>query len=225
MQISRKAKLIGLSAAAFLVVVSVVLTFVLWPNGEQKKITDPAEFAGDHGVYITGNGAYDIDGNATLKIMQDGNDGWKQFYFTVNPAADLDQVYILPLKAGISVDEIILTDGSVNAAVQSQFAKTVIKADFEGLESLDSAYGFKPDPQGTSERGACLVADDTASQILYFLKDGKVLEGVGVSESNLAEKFEGYGLSLWIKYDWSGEDYDNLFYVGFGEKEQEKPAE
>ena len=51
------------------------------------------------------------------------------------------------------------------------------------------------------------------------------MEGVGVSESNLAEKFEGYGLSLWIKYDWSGEDYDNLFYIGFGEKEQEKPAE
>ena len=224
MQISRKAKLIGLAAAALLVVVALVLTLVLWPAGQPAKLTDPNQFEAESGIYITANSAYDGKGAVTLKAMQDGGDGWKQFYFEVKTDDALSELYILPLKSGILIDEVVLSDGTINATLQSQFSKIMLKADFNSLESLDGAYGFAPCGEGLSQNGKCLKADDLASRLLYLMQNGKAAEGVGISESG--DPTGGiYGFSFWIKYDWSGTDYDNLFYAGFNTAKKETTAE
>ena len=220
MQITRKAKLIGLISIA--VAVILVLILCLATCGGDKKITDPAKFEGDHGVYVTGNGAYDVTGKVSLRLVNERDNGWKQFVFKIDSSAAVDDLYILPLKSGVYADEIILSDGGIDATLQSQFAKNVLKADFDKLETLDKTYGFQKSDAALSDKGECIFAEDTASKILYFVKNGEVKEIT--AESDLSSECDGYGLSIWVKYEWSGTDYDNLFYIGFNEVETETNA-
>ncbi len=220
MQISRKAKQIGLISIAVAVVLVIVLCLAMC--GGDKKITNPAKFEGDHGFYVTGNGAYDVTGKVSLRMVNERDDGWKQFVFSIDSSAEIEDLYILPLKSGVSVDEAILSNGKTDATLQSQFAQNVVKADFDKLESLDKAFGFRKSEEALPEKGDCLLAEDTASKILYFVKDGKAKEIT--AESNLSAKCESYGLSIWVKYEWSGTDYDNLLYLGLNEVETETNA-
>ncbi len=195
---------------------------LLFAGCGSDKITDPKQFVADHGAYVTGNGAYDITGEVTLRSVSEGANGWKQLNFKVNTSAAIDDFYIVPLKAGVSVDDVGLYDGRVDATLQSQFSKTVVNADFEELDKLKKAYGFQP-AEGGGRTGTVITADDTATKILYFVKDGKLQESSGASEFENAA-CESYGLSVWINYEWSGTDYDNLLYIGINEAEQDITA-
>ncbi len=222
MQISRKAKPILLSAAILLLAVTIVLVIVL--SAKPEKITDPAKFAGDHGVYVIANGSYDQAGSIVLKSVADGDNGWKQFVFSLAPSAKINDLYILPLKAGISVDEVFLFDGSIDASLQSQFAKPVAKANFDSIDSPGPGYGFELSEEAIEGKGKCIKAADTASKILYFIKGGKAVDSI-VYEGDVSLACESYELSIWVKYEWSGIDYDNLFYIGVNEVESETTAE
>lgn len=225
MRISGKARLIGVAAAAVVLVVAIVLAVVLCCCGGDKKITSPKQYEADHGIYVTGSASYDVTGQSiALRSVNENDGGWKQLNFTLNTSAKIDDLYIVPLKAGVLVDDVILSDGGVAAELQSQFAKTLAAATFDGLESLKKSYGFQPTDSQASSRDFCLKAEDTASKLLYFIKDGKIVENTGITESDLDIECESYGISVWVNYEWSGTDYDNLFYIGINEVEQDITA-
>ncbi len=189
-----------------------------------KKITDPKQYVADHGAYVTGNGAYDVTGQVVLRSVKESAGGWKQLNFKVDTNAHIDDFYIVPLKAGVFVDDVALYDGGVDAELQSQFAKAVAIADFEELEELKKAYGFQTSADAQGRTGTVLKAEDTATKILYFVKDGKTQANAGVAEQYEQTDHESYGLSVWVNYEWSGTDYDNLLYIGINEAEQDITA-
>lgn len=193
---------------------AVLASLLLFSGCGSKKITDPKKFKADHGVYITGNGAYDANGKVVLRSVSEADDGWKQLNFFVDADMAIDDFYIVPLKAGVAVDDIVIYDGSVDAILQSQFSKVIVPVTFEDGDKLGKSYGFQIAEKAGRE-GKVILAEDTATKILYFVKNGKTQNPNLLDNSeHLLNPCKNYVLSLWVNFEWSGTNYDNLIYIG-----------
>ncbi len=183
------------------------LLLLLFVSGCSSPLT-PEKYVGDSGILITGNGAYDVTGDAcSLVSVTDCENGWTQLEFKINMNDSVDDFYVIPLKDGVSVDSFFLT----------MHGNTVIGAYFENVSKLDKAFGWETTEDGFD--GDCLKSSDAATEIMYLVQDGLAVNRE-LTHDFCADTGAGeYKLCFNIRYDWQSDNYDNLLYIGINKKD------
>lgn len=183
---------------------ALVLAIMLFAVGCGKKI-NPEEYIADHGISLTANGAYSLNGESLkLESVTDEDDGYKRFVFVCDRVSRVKDFYIISEKAGAKVDVIELSgiDG-----------KDFLMADFDDVKKLAKSYGFSLVEEND---GKHIVSLGDAEKVLYFVQNGKI-DNDFLTASGIREDTNFMRLSLRVKYDWSADDFDDLFYIGFNE--------
>lgn len=183
---------------------ALVLAIMLFAVGCGKKI-NPEEYIADHGISLTANGAYSLNGESLkLESVTDEDDGYKRLVFVCDRVSRVKDFYIISEKAGAKVDVIELSgiDG-----------KDFLMADFDDVKKLAKSYGFSLVEEND---GKHIVSLGDAEKVLYFVQDGKIDNDI-LTASGIREDTNFMRLSLRVKYDWSADDFDDLFYIGFNE--------
>lgn len=183
---------------------ALVLAIMLFAVGCGKKI-NPEEYIADHGISLTANGAYSLNGESLkLESVTDEDDGYKRFVFVCDRVSRVKDLYIISKKAGAKVDVIELSgiDG-----------KDFLMADFDDVKKLVKSYGFSLVEEND---GKHIVSLGDAKKVLYFVQNGKIDNDI-LTASGIREDTNFMRLSLRVKYDWSADDFDDLFYIGFNE--------
>lgn len=183
---------------------ALVLILMLFAVGCGEKI-NPKEYIADHGFSLTANGAYSLSGETLrLESVSDEGDGFKRFVFVYERVCRVKDFYIIAEKAGVSVDVVELSgiDG-----------KDFLIADFDTVKKVSKSYGFS---LAEENDGKHLLSLGAAKKVLYFVRDGEIDNDI-LGTSGIREDTNVMRLSLRVKYDWSAEDFDDLFYIGFNE--------
>lgn len=174
------------------------LCLMLVLSGCSSNISPEAYVA--EGAYITGNGAYEITGDAVaLKSVLDGENGWKNFSFDIKCDNPILELYLVSLESDVLLDEIIVKSGNTD----------LLCSNFDNAGKIKGRYGWTTYDSG--KNGACIFSTGTARDMLSLVEDGTAVLG----EWSDATADGTYELSFWVNFDWETENYNNLFYIGF----------